>query len=107
MCHKNVLVNATYDLPPARQRGRLADPRCHHLLVEVVLVDVDPARFLRLASGWSGSQRRAFEEGHFDVIRKRMEAEEPALSVDAIERRVPFDGLAHAGNRAHDERVES
>src|SRR5229473_2254847 len=36
-----------------------------------------------------------------------MEAEEPALAVDAIEGRVPFDRLAHAGDGAHDERVEA
>src|SRR4030081_395898 len=39
-----------------------------------------------------------------------MKAEEPGLSLflalDAIERRVPFDGLAHAGDGAHGERVE-
>ena len=36
-----------------------------------------------------------------------MEAEEPALALDAVERRVPFDRLAHAGDGAHDERVEA
>ena len=36
-----------------------------------------------------------------------MKAEEPALALDAIEGRVPFDGLAHAGDGAHDERVEA
>jgi hypothetical protein len=40
-----------------------------------------------------------------------MEAEEPALSLDfspeAVQRRVPFDGLAHAGDGARDERVET
>jgi hypothetical protein len=35
-----------------------------------------------------------------------MEVEEPALALDSVERRVPFDGLAHAGEGAHDERVE-
>ena len=36
-----------------------------------------------------------------------MEAEEPALALDAVERRVPFDRLVHAGDGAHDERVEA
>ena len=36
-----------------------------------------------------------------------MEAEEPALALDAIEGRVPFDGLVHVGDGAHDERVEA
>jgi hypothetical protein len=36
-----------------------------------------------------------------------MKAEEPALALDAIEGRVPFDCLAHVGDGAHDERVEA
>ena len=36
-----------------------------------------------------------------------MEAEEPDLVLDAIEGRVPFDRLAHAGDGARDERVEA
>jgi hypothetical protein len=40
-------------------------------------------------------------------LREAMKAEEPALALDAIEGRVPFDCLAHAGNGAHDERVEA
>ena len=36
-----------------------------------------------------------------------MEAEEPALALDAIEGRVPFDRLVHVGDGAHDERVEA
>jgi hypothetical protein len=35
-----------------------------------------------------------------------MEVEEPALVLDSVKRRVPFDRLAHAGNGTHDERVE-
>jgi len=41
---------------PARQRGGLFDPGSHLGLVEVGLVDVDPARFLARASGWDGPQ---------------------------------------------------
>ena len=36
-----------------------------------------------------------------------MEAEEPALALDAVEGRVPPHGLAHVGHGAHDERVEA
>ena len=36
-----------------------------------------------------------------------MEVQEPALTLDSVEGRVPFDRLAHAGNGAHDERVET
>src|SRR4051812_38133802 len=36
-----------------------------------------------------------------------MEVEEPALALDSVERRVPLDRLAHAGDRAHDERVQA
>src|SRR5262245_8745730 len=36
-----------------------------------------------------------------------MKAEEPALALDAIERRVPLDCLAHVGDRANNERVET
>src|SRR6185503_9729544 len=36
-----------------------------------------------------------------------MKVEEPALALDAIEGRVPFDGLAHFGDGAHDQRVET
>src|SRR5258705_10510933 len=36
-----------------------------------------------------------------------MKVEEPALALDAIEGRVPLDGLADAGDGAHDERVEA
>jgi hypothetical protein len=36
-----------------------------------------------------------------------MDAEEPALALDSVKRRVPFDCLAHAGDGAHDERVEA
>src|SRR5919106_5855337 len=92
---------------PAGQRGRLLHPGRHLRLVEIVLVDVDPARVLPRASGWNGSQRRASEEGHLDVVREGMEGDEPALALDAVEGRVPPHGLAHAGDVAHDERVEA
>src|SRR5205085_8619456 len=46
------------------------------------------------------------EEGNLDVLRDAMVAEEPALALDAIEGRIPFDCLVHVGGGAHDERVE-
>ena len=36
-----------------------------------------------------------------------MDAEEPALALDFVKRRVPFDCLARAGDGAHDKRVEA
>src|SRR5262245_38442137 len=36
-----------------------------------------------------------------------MEVEEPTLAFNSVKGRVPFDGLAHAGDGAHDERVEA
>src|SRR5919107_2467219 len=94
---------------PARQLRRLPDPARHELLVElVVIVYVEVARVLVLGfAGREWSQRRAAEESHFDVLREAMEAEEPALPLDAIEGRVPLDCLAHVGHGAHDERVEA
>src|SRR5262245_34438389 len=70
-------------------------------------MDVDPSRVLPRASGWSGSQRRALEEGHLDVVGEDVEPQEPALALDAIEGRVPSHGLAHVRYVAHDERVEA
>src|SRR5438105_3667853 len=71
-------------------------------------MDVEVARVLALGlAGGDRTQRRAAEESHFDVLREAMEAEEPALALDAIEGRVPFDRLVHAGDGAHDERVEA
>ena len=72
-------------LTPAGQGGRLTDPRRHLRLVEIVFVDVDPARVLARASGGNGAQRRASEEAHLDEVREGMEAEEPALAREAIE----------------------
>src|SRR5436853_7560252 len=92
---------------PAGQRGGLLDPGRQLRLVKIVLVDVDPARVLARASGWNGSQRRASEEGHLDVVGEDVERQEPALALDAVKWRVPLHGLAHVGHIAHDERVEA
>src|SRR5438093_13758910 len=100
-------------LLPARSRshsfaGQLAGllhPSGELSFVElVVLVDVEVTHFPLLGlAGGDGTQRRAAEESHLDVLREAVEAEEPALALDTIEGRVPFDRLAHAGDGAHDE----
>src|SRR6266498_4821278 len=94
---------------PAWDGGRLRDPSRQPLLVElVVLVDVDVAHFVVLGlARRNRTQRGAAEESHLHVLREAMEVEEPTLTLDAVERRVPFDRLAHAGDGAHDERVEA
>src|SRR5262245_14992913 len=57
------------------------------------------------------AQRGAAEEGDLHVPCEAMEAEEPGSVLswarDAVEGRVPFDGLAHGGDGARDERVEA
>jgi hypothetical protein len=57
--------------------------------------------------GGDRTQQCAAEESHLDVLREAMDAEEPAWALDSVQRRVPFDRLAHAGDGAHDERVEA
>src|ERR1700687_4270075 len=71
-------------------------------------MDVEVAHFLLfgLAGGYR-TQRRAAEESQRDVLREAMDAEEPALALDSVQRRVPFDRPAHAGDGAHDERIEA
>src|SRR5262245_56050304 len=74
----------------------------------VVLVDVEVAHFLLPGlAGGKRTQRRAAEETHLDVLVEAMKAEEPALALDAVEGRVPLDGLVDVGDGAHDERVEA
>ena len=53
----------------------------------VVLVDVEVARVLALAgTGRNRLQRRAAEEGQFDVVREAMHPEEPAPALDPVKR---------------------
>src|SRR5215471_11362158 len=80
---------------PAGQSGGLLHPRRHlHLVEWVVFVDVEVARVLALGlSRGERTQRRAAEESHLDVIRKAMDAEEPALALDSVKGRVPLHGL--------------
>ena len=94
---------------PAGQLRCLPDPTRHQLLVDlVVLVDVEVAHFFLLGfAGRDRTQRRAPKESHFDVLRKAMDPEEPALTLDPVKWRVPFDCLAYARDGAHDERVET
>src|SRR5262249_19800470 len=93
----------------AGQFAGLLHPSGELTFVElVILVEVEVAHFLVLGlAGGKWTQRRAAEEGQFDVLRKAMKVEEPALTLDAIERRIPFDRLVHAGDDARDERVEA
>jgi hypothetical protein len=70
-----------------------------------VLVDIEVAHFLLL--GLAGrTQRRVAGESHLDVLCDAMDAEEPVLAFDAIERRVPLDCLVNVGDGAPDERFE-
>src|SRR5262245_48603493 len=95
--------------PFAGQLAGLLDPSGDLGFVErVVLADVEVAHVLLLGlAGRERMQRRAAEESHLHVLRKAMNAEEPALALDAVQRRVPFDRLVHAGDGALDERVEA
>src|SRR5438874_12281195 len=79
----------------AGQLAGLLHPSGELSFVErVVLMDVEVAHFLLFGiAGGARTQRRAAEESHLDVLRHAMEAEEPALALDAIEGRVPFDRL--------------
>src|SRR5262245_26560715 len=52
---------------PTGDGGRLPDPLRHLRLVEIVLVDVDPARVLLPAPGRNRQERGPPEEGHFHV----------------------------------------
>src|SRR5687768_12255979 len=75
-------LDAVTDSPlrdPAGQGSRLPDPRRQLRLVElVVLVDVEVAHFLVLGlARRDGTQRRAAEESHLDVIREGMKVEKP------------------------------
>ena len=94
---------------PAGQRRGLPDPTRQELLVElVVFVDVEVARVLVLGlAGGTGRRDVPRKKVTFTYSVKQWKAEEPALALDAVERRVPFDRLAHAGDGAHDERVEA
>src|SRR5262249_3777454 len=93
----------------AGQLAGLLHPIGELRLVElVVLVDVEVAHFLLLGlAGRARTQRRAAEERHLDVLREAMDAEEPALALDAVEGRVPLHCLVYIGDGARDERVEA
>src|SRR4051812_49160423 len=54
-----------------------------------------------------GAQRGAAEKSHFDVAGEDVKRQEPALALDAVEWRVPFDRLADAGDGAFDSCVET
>ena len=73
----------------------------------VAFVNVEVAHFfvLRLGGG-QRMQRRTTEEGHFHVLSKAMEVDEPALAFDAVKGLIPFHRFLRIGNRPRDERVE-
>src|SRR4051794_21135279 len=110
---------ATHAPPIARshafagQKDRLLHPSRELSFVErIVLMDIEVASVLALGlARGDRAQRCAAEESHLDVLRKAMHAEEPSVlfsrALDSIQRRIPFDGLAHAGDGARDERVEA
>ena len=77
-----------------------ASPRRRTGLVErVVLADVEVAHSGCLdAPGGSGSSDVPRKKATFTYLREAVEAEEPALALDAVERRVPLHRLAHAGH---------
>src|SRR3954471_18330197 len=92
----------------AGQLARQLHPGNELRFVKLTLMDVEIAYFIVLGLAWRDrAQRCAAEECHFDVFGEAMKAEEPAaLILDAIERRIPFHGLARAGDGAGDEGVE-
>ena len=70
----------------AGQLRGLPNPARHEFLVEqVVLVDVEISHVLMFGLDWGEwTQRPAVEEGHLNVPREAMVAEEPAPALDAI-----------------------
>src|SRR5690606_16720196 len=92
----------------ARQLARLLHPITELRFVELAFVDIQVAhlRMLGLARRLR-LQGSTAEEGDLDVLGEAMKAEKPAIFLDAIERRVPLDRLAHAGNRLFDQRIET
>ena len=52
-------------------------------------------------------ERRAVEERHLHVFGEDMKRQEPAVALDAIERRVPPHRLPHVRDGPHDQRVEA
>ena len=76
--------------------------------VEGTLANVEVTHFLVLGfARRERAQRGAAEERHFDVFREAVKAEEPALLVlGAVTRRIPFHGLANAGDGTPDKRFK-
>src|SRR5690606_22410432 len=93
----------------ARQAARLSDPvRKLGFVHRVMLVNVEVARILALRSDrWHRLQPCAAKERNLYIFLEAMIAEEPALSLHAVKRRVPFDRLLHLRHRAHDQGIEA
>lgn len=51
-------------------------------------------------------QRRPTEESDLDVLCDAVEGYEPALALNAIERRIPPYSFAHVGNRTGNQRIK-
>src|SRR5262245_11490417 len=104
--HSGIRAGRSHSL--AGQLAGLLHPSGELSFVDLVaLVDVKVPHVLLLGlDGGEWTQRRTAKEGHLDVLRDAMEAEEPALALDAVERRVPLHSLGHIGDGTHDERVE-
>jgi hypothetical protein len=70
--------------------------------------EVEVAHFRVLGfAGRDRTKRCTAEESYLDVVREAVGIEEPALALNSVERGVPFDRLAYAGDGARDDRVEA
>lgn len=94
---------------PAGQLRCLRDPTRHKCLVELIgLVNVEIAHLLLCGlARRDRTQARPTEERNLDVLGEAVKSEKPALTLNAIEGRVPSHGLAYARHNARDERVET
>jgi len=74
----------------------------------LILVDIEPTAFAAFGgpAGRDRVERCPLEERNLDVACEDMEADEPTLAFDGVERRVPSDRFAHLRDRLHDERIE-
>src|SRR5690606_12558875 len=93
-------------LAPAGQTGGLPEPVAQAGLVEVALVEVDPATVVARAAGWDRTQPGAGEEGQLHVAGEDVVRDDPAAVRQAVEGRVPAYRLADAGNLGADQCVE-
>lgn len=69
---------------PAGDRGGLQDPGCDLRLIEIVLMDVEPARLFTRSPGWDWVERRSLEKSHLDEASEDVERHKPAMAFDAV-----------------------